>query len=255
MGNTIRAFTSHSPRWNYPATDNETVRRENEADRAAVETWQSYEFSWRTHRWRPIWNFISNGIATFAFMGVAIVVTFNLVPSHRPAVWNDQLNAVIQSVLVVAAAYAMILVIPAAHESESARWTLRATADELTVTKSRRSWQATSIQLPRLEAGELAMDLRWEQERHSTPWWELRWAAGRSIDGQIELVLGKIHQAQPLMVLVSWWPVNDRSREALKRYEEAGFGYWSPSGQAPRARVSRVAPTSTLKPPRVEGFS
>lgn len=247
MANTIRAFTSRSPRWSYPATENETVRRENEADSTAVETWQSYQFSWRTYRWRPIWNYISTTIAGFGLMGGLWVILLNLAPNQLPVFRDAQFSAVPECVVLAAATYALILVIPAAHESESAHWTMRADADVLAVSKSGKSGTPISIQLARREAGELAVDLRWEQTRNSA-WWEFRWAAGRSIDGQTELVLGKTHLGQPHTVLVSWWPVNDRSREALKSYEEAGFGYWSPSGQAPEARVSRLGLSSTTKP-------
>jgi hypothetical protein len=239
-----------APDWQYEvATDEEQIRAENGADRAAVEAWSEFELSWRTRRWMPAGS--ASWIGSVGLIYLAIQTAILFPPGLFLADSGRVLTLIFWDSCVALLIYGLILVVPSAHERESAAWSIYGTSDYIRLSKVRYRGEAASAELTRGEAGELAIGVNWgDGGRSSARQWTLESAAGRSIDGKAELVLplltppiggwSRSDQPQPQRLLVSWWPLNGRSREALKRYEDAGFDYWSPAGTAPTYRVLNV---------------
>jgi hypothetical protein len=251
-----------APDWQHDsATDEEQVRAENEADRASVQAWPEFELSWRTRRWMPAGTALWIGSVGLIYLAVQTAILFP--PGLFLADSGPVLTLIFWDSCVALLVYGLILVVPSAHERESAAWSIYGTSDYIRLSKVQDRAEPVAAELNRADAGELVIDMTWveggERPLRLPPartaarssveagHWVLESAAGRSIDGTVELVLpgltpplggwSRSERPQPQRLLISWWPLNARSSEALKRYEEAGFDYWSPAGIAPTYRA------------------
>ena len=124
----------------------------------------------------------------------------------------------------------------------SDQWVLDLSPDTMKLAHSVSGRNDVVREIARSEAGELVIEtFQYRRNR-----W-LAMAAGRSVDGQTDFVLsehyvssgGLMGQFQRVSVgraVVSWWPLNSRSRDGLMAFERIA-SYWNPSGLSvgPRA--------------------
>jgi hypothetical protein len=99
-------------------------------------------------------------------------------------------------------------------------------------------------EIGRLEAGELEI----EAVKYKGVLL-LSMVAGRSVDGLANFILhertvssggfmGLFDRVSVGCAVVSWWPVNARSRDGLSAFEHVSASYWNPSGLSVGSRVT-----------------
>jgi hypothetical protein len=227
--------------WQWPpGEDDDEIRRENWAAGGNLRGWDSIEVRWTARRGWPSaegwWLLAIPGFFVFASVWGAIAHPGS---SHLSEYF---LVAIIATVIGLA----IVEVIPALHEPETAAWTLRMSLDSISLEKAARGSAVGRASISRLEAGELVVDIKARQGRYGP---SLRVAAGRSIDGTTEVVLrgrsvstggflGHFWRVPTARALVSWWPVNSRSVDARLLIDESGLSYWNSASLGERPGVA-----------------
>jgi hypothetical protein len=213
-----------------PGSDDDEVRAENSAG-AKLVGWEPFQLRWATRRrWPTAWGWF-----WLSLPGLFLAVS----------AWNLATHPIGTSVFAyliwdapAAALVLLILRIPALHEAETATFTLQVRPDSIRLEKIVPGVGSAVREFNRLEAGELLVDAGTIHgggsgfRRYSDTGY-FKWVACRSIDGQTELVvydrsiagsgfLGHLKRPSVGRAVVSWWPVNRRSRSSIEHYLSAG---------------------------------
>jgi hypothetical protein len=219
------------------AEDDERVRQQNWFRGSDVQDWREFELRWRTRRWWPRedgWGWIAIAMIPWFLMPVAVV--------------NGSLRfATILGFAGWSALFLLVTVATHNFDTESAVWRLRVSPSAIRIEKQGPDRYVDVREIERLEAG--ALDIRIEDRKGSrgSRYLVLASAAGWSVDRRVAIVLPgrRIHTGPGLFdrvelarIIIGWWPVNHRSRQALAEYERRGYMYWRPFGLVPGRRVT-----------------
>ena len=126
----------------------------------------------------------------------------------------------------------------------STKWILDLSPDTMRLEHSVAGRRTIVCEIARGEAGELAIET---VQYGRVPWFSM--VAGWSINGASTFVLpdrrvspggitGQFQRVSVGQALVSWWPLNSRSRDGLLAFEGVA-NYWNPSGLSVGPRVMR----------------
>ena len=134
----------------------------------------------------------------------------------------------------------------------SNQWVLDLDLESMRLEHSVAGRRTVVCEIARSEAGELEIetivDRRLNRAANRAGEW-LSLVAGRSVDGKTSFILpeqgvstggllGHMDEVHVGRALLSWWPVNSRSRDGLRQFEGCRDGYWNPSGLSTGPRVT-----------------
>ena len=225
--------------------------------------WPSFELAWRTSRWWPSltgWKILAAVVAGVVI--VAVQTTLRLADDSTPIPFDGYLLVLAFLMTPILVVLAVVEIWPKGHQRSSCHWAMRVWPDWISVSVAERGRAPSTATIVRSEAGQLTLGftdgptsaqgafgryLGWAtfgaigavvMQKASPPRTRPRSASAFSLDGRTVIALAR-RQARltwpeapgdicPLDVLIAWWPLNSRSRAALRDYEATGCGYWNP---------------------------
>jgi hypothetical protein len=229
------------------ARSEEVIRAQNIAAESDVANWLEFTLRWRTRRWWPTeigWLFVA---AICGFLAMAIVIG----QSSR----GQGIFAVVFATAGIGVN--VVLLNRPVLEMETADYEMTIAPQFLRLTKKSPGSAPLVTEIQRVGAGTLHVDI--VAIRRSRGFAGRGFAlpginqfvqsvTGTSVDGGTVITVEekRIHDKRllgfwpgtfPADVLVAWWPANEWSAPALRRYVAAGFQGWTPPCKVLAARL------------------
>jgi hypothetical protein len=230
--------------------------------------WPAFELTWRTSRWRPSptgWTIIV--IAVIFDVGLAVEAMRSLLDGSHPNALVGAMLLAASLAVCIGVAVAVLEIWPKGHQRSSCHWVMRVSPDRISLEVTERAGTPVTATMLRSEAGQLNLDFAAGNNLADSgfhvgmvtfgivgaaiasvlaPSAALpRSVSAFNIDGRTVIALTRVSarfswadtssKVRPLDVLVAWWPLNHRSRTALRDYEEVRREYWHPPGVSPAA--------------------